>query len=122
MCGIVGESERLIDRLGEDLVYGTSSLGEFAGMKKVDFYIRVYQIVQAIPRGQVATYGQIAWILGKPQCSRRVGQALYHAPHDVNLPCHRVVNSKGGLVQHWAEQKDLLLREGVAFKNTVVWI
>ncbi|NPV91052.1 MAG: hypothetical protein HPY50_09805 [Firmicutes bacterium] len=42
---------------------------------------------------------------------------LYHAPHDVNLPCHRVVNSRGGLVPHWAEQKGLLLREEVAFKN-----
>ena len=114
---VAGESERLIDRLGGNLVYGASSLGEFAGMKRADFYTRVYQIVQAIPRGQVATYGQIAWILGKPQCSRRVGQALYHAPHEVNLPCHRVVNSRGRLVPHWAEQKDLLLREEVAFKN-----
>lgn len=87
-------------------------------MKREGFFTRVYQIVKEIPRGRVATYGQIALILGKPQCSRRVGQALYYAPDNENLPCHRVVNSKGRLAPHWAEQKDLLLREEIVFKNS----
>lgn len=92
-------------------------MGEIVGMKRADFYTRVYQVVQAIPRGRVATYGLIAGILGSPQCSRRVGQALYHAPYDANLPCHRVINSKGRLVPHGVEQKDLLLQEDIAFKQ-----
>ncbi|NPV91035.1 MAG: MGMT family protein [Firmicutes bacterium] len=87
-------------------------------MKRDEFFARVYQIVKEIPRGRVATYGQIAFILGRPQCSRRVGQAMHYAPDNAGLPCHRVVNSKGRLVPHWAEQKDLLLREGVVFKNS----
>jgi methylated-DNA-protein-cysteine methyltransferase-like protein len=87
-------------------------------MKKQDFYTRVYQIVKEIPRGRVTTYGQIALILGERQCSRRVGQALHHASNDLNLPCHRVVNSKGRLVPHWVEQKQLLLREEVTFRNS----
>lgn len=87
-------------------------------MKREEFFARVYQIVKAIPPGRVATYGQIALLLGEPQCSRRVGQALYYAPSNVDLPCHRVVNSKGRLVPHWTEQKDLLLKEKVAFKNS----
>ena len=87
-------------------------------MTRKEFYTRVYQIVKEIPRGKVATYGQIALMLGKPQCSRRVGQALHYAPDQADLPCHRVVNSKGGLVPHWVEQKDLLLKERVTFKNS----
>ncbi len=86
-------------------------------MKREEFYTRVYQIVKIIPPGKVATYGQIAWIMGSPRCSRRVGQALYHAPHDATLPCHRVVNSQGRLVPHWVEQKELLAREEASFKN-----
>lgn len=86
-------------------------------MEREDFYSRVYQIVKEIPWGRVSTYGQIALMLGKPRCPRRVGQALHHAPNDLNLPCYRVVNSQGRLVPHWAEQKDLLLREGIAFKS-----
>jgi methylated-DNA-protein-cysteine methyltransferase-like protein len=87
-------------------------------MKREEFFKRVYQVVKDIPRGRVATYGQIAWMLGEPQCSRRVGQALHYAPDDLNLPCHRMVNCNGRLVPHWAEQKDLLLSEGIAFKSS----
>lgn len=85
-------------------------------MKREDFYLSVYQIVKEIPLGKVSTYGQIALLLGKPQCSRLVGQALYHAPNSLSLPCHRVVNSQGRLVPDWSEQKTLLLSEGINFK------
>lgn len=59
------------------------------------FYREVYDIVKEIPEGRVVTYGQIAYLVGKPLCSRMVGQALFHVPEDLPLPCHRVVNSCG---------------------------
>ncbi|HEX2985924.1 MAG TPA: methylated-DNA--[protein]-cysteine S-methyltransferase [Caproiciproducens sp.] len=86
-------------------------------MKRQEFYERVYQIVSDIPRGRVATYGQIAFLLGMPQCSRQVGGALRHAPAFLNLPCHRVVNCKGRLVPGWDEQRSLLINEGVFFEE-----
>lgn len=86
-------------------------------MKREDFYLSVYEIVKEIPRGCVSTYGQIAALLGTPQCSRRVGQALSHVSEFPKIPCHRVVNSQGRLVPGWTKQRELLLREGVAFKE-----
>ena len=86
-------------------------------MKREDFYLKVYEIVKEIPKGTVATYGQLAFLLGTPQNSRRVGQALSHTPEFLKIPCHRVVNSKGGLVPGWIKQRDILLKEGITFKD-----
>ena len=47
----------------------------------------------AIPPGRVVTYGQIAYLVGRPQCSRMVGHAMHDVPDGMCLPCHRVVNS-----------------------------
>lgn len=49
-------------------------------MDRLQFYEEVYSIVREIPVGRVMTYGQIALLVGKPQCSRMVGQAMFHAP------------------------------------------
>ena len=76
---------------------------------------RVYEITARIPYGRVTTYGQIARLLGNPRLSRIVGCALNRAPAD--LPCHRVVNHAGRLAPGWAEQRDLLEREGVSLKD-----
>ena len=62
---------------------------------KADFYAEVYNIVKEIPEGNVVTYGQLAKLARRPQCSRMVGQAMFNAPRELNLPCHRVVNSPG---------------------------
>lgn len=86
-------------------------------MDKKLFYQEVYAIVKEIPTGRVMTYGQIANLIGKPQCSRMVGQAMFHAPAELSLPCHRVVNSQGRLVPCWDEQQKMLEKEGVAFKK-----
>lgn len=86
-------------------------------MERDSFYQEVYCIVKEIPAGKVMTYGQIAYLLRKSQCSRMVGQALFHAPEELHLPCHRVVNSYGRLVPSWPEQKNLLEVEGVCFKK-----
>lgn len=86
-------------------------------MDRIHFYEEVYSIVREIPYGKVFTYGEIARLIGKPQCSRMVGQALFHAPSKRHLPCHRVVNSQGRLVPNWQEQKKLLEKEGITFKS-----
>ena len=86
---------------------------------KADFYTEVYNIVKEIPEGNVVTYGQLAKLARRPQCSRMVGQAMFNAPRELNLPCHRVVNSQGRLAPNWTEQRELLEKEGIAFKERV---
>ena len=86
-------------------------------MKREDFYFRVYEIVKQIPEGSVTTYGAIARMLGQPQRSRMVGQAMHYASFFTEAPCHRVVNSQGRLVPHWDEQRSLLINEGVQLKE-----
>lgn len=83
-------------------------------MERTAFFLRVYEMVDAIPYGKVATYGQIAWMLGAPKRSRQVGQALRYAPP--GLPCHRVVNHCGRLAPNWPEQRVRLEAEGVCFQ------
>ena len=86
-------------------------------------FAEIYQIVQGIPVGKVATYGQVTMILGT-KGSRRVGQAL-HANKDRRVPCHRVVFADGSLAPGYAfggagEQKKKLLAEGVEFRGEKV--
>ncbi|RPF47251.1 methylated-DNA-protein-cysteine methyltransferase-like protein [Hydrogenoanaerobacterium saccharovorans] len=84
----------------------------------MNFYEKVYQIVQMIPAGRVASYGQIALMAGNPKASRAVGYALHVNPLPGVIPCHRVVNREGRLAPGFAfggqdEQKKLLEAEGV---------
>ena len=77
----------------------------------------IYEILSAvseIPEGRVATYGQIARLIGMPDHARRVGRAMASAPAE--LPCHRVVNSAGRTAPGWPQQRELLEKEGVRFK------
>lgn len=85
----------------------------------MSFYDEVYKVVKHIPCGKVATYGQIARILGSPKASRAVGYALHFNPQPIIIPCHRVVNRFGSLAPAFAfggidEQKKLLEKEGIA--------
>lgn len=78
----------------------------------------VCELVRQIPPGQVATYGQLARLLGNPRLSRAVGYAMHTAPEDV--PCHRVVNRFGGLCDAFSPggkqtHRLLLEMEGVTF-------
>lgn len=82
-----------------------------------EFCQQVYAIVQEIPAGQVTTYGDIARLLGMPQCSRLVGRALKEVPRELDLPCHRVVNAAGRTVPGWEEQRTQLLMEGITFRK-----
>jgi methylated-DNA-protein-cysteine methyltransferase related protein len=97
-------------------------LGEVSLMKKAEFFNCVYEIVAQIPMGKVMTYGQIAMMLGSPYYARRVGQAMYNTPKYLDLPCHRVINSKGELAPVYVfggegRQRKMLEKEGIVFKG-----
>ncbi len=59
------------------------------------FFERVYEVVRRIPRGRVATYGQVAALLGSPRSARSVGWALHALPACADVPWQRVINSDG---------------------------
>ena len=86
---------------------------------------QVYEFVKSIPRGKVATYGQIALHLGNRNFARAVGNILHGNPDPEHIPCHRVVNAQGQLSRSYAfgcidAQRRLLVSEGVVFKNEQV--
>ena len=63
---------------------------------------RIYEAVKKIPRGKVATYGQVAELAGDKKMARAVGNALHKNPDPDNIPCYRVVNAKGELAGKFA--------------------
>lgn len=84
----------------------------------MNFFEEVYEVVKSIPKGKVATYGQIAKLLDAPRSSRAVGYALHVNPTPIVIPCHRVVNRFGALAPAFAfggreVQAELLAKEGV---------
>ena len=86
---------------------------------------QVYEFVKSIPRGKVATYGQIALYLGNRNFARVVGNILHGNPDPEHIPCHRVVNAQGKLSRSYTfggieAQRCLLESEGVVFKNNQV--
>lgn len=79
---------------------------------------RIYEAVKKIPRGRVATYGQVAEMAGNKHMARAVGNALHRNPDPENIPCYRVVNSKGELAGEFAfggagEQAKLLQADDI---------
>ena len=81
-----------------------------------DLVYEILSVVEEIPEGNVATYGQIARIIGRPKNSRLVGKVLSMSQFYGDYPCHRVVNHCGRTAPGWPEQAFLLAREGVEFK------
>lgn len=84
------------------------------------FFERVYDTVSCIPCGLVATYGQVARLVGEPRKARFVGYALHANPRPGEVPCHRVVFADGRLAAGFAfggpdAQRALLTDEGVTF-------
>lgn len=77
-----------------------------------EWYEAIFEVVLEIPEGKVATYGQIASLLGL-STPRIVGRALKFAGREI--PCHRVVNHQGRTAPGFMEQRILLEREGVSF-------
>ena len=87
-----------------------------------NYFQQVYEVVEQIPVGKIATYGQIATILGNPRNARMVGFAMRAAPSQMKLPCHRVVNKKGALSPSYVfgdktVQRVMLEMEGITFNN-----
>lgn len=79
---------------------------------------KIYECVKQIPRGKVATYGQIALLAGNPRWARTVGYALHVNPDPSTIKCHRVVNREGMVSEAFAfggknMQAALLREEGV---------
>lgn len=89
------------------------------------FTERIYALARGIPKGKVATYGQLALLAGNPGAARAVGSAMRCNPDIPKTPCHRVVASDGSLTGYSAGQgiatkRKMLIDEGVSFKGTKV--
>lgn len=82
-----------------------------------DLIYEILSVVEEIPEGRVATYGQIARLIGRDKNARLVGKVLSMAEFYGKYPCHRVVNHAGRLVPGWQEQALLLKEEGVLLKD-----
>ena len=82
-----------------------------------DVIYAILSVVEEIPEGKVATYGQIARLIGRDKNSRLVGKVLSMAEYYGDYPCHRVVNHAGRLVPGWLEQRLLLEAEQVVMKD-----
>ncbi|MDU1912175.1 MGMT family protein [Fusobacterium sp.] len=82
-----------------------------------DLIYEILSVVDEIPEGRVATYGQIAKLIGRDKNSRLVGKVLSMAKYYGEYPCHRVVNHAGRLVPRWGSQGFLLQKEGIVLKN-----
>ena len=77
----------------------------------------ILAVVDEIPEGRVASYGQIAALIGREKNSRLVGRVLSQAELYGDYPCHRVVNHAGRLAPGFIDQRMLLEQEGVVFKE-----
>lgn len=89
------------------------------------FKDKVYKLTVKIPKGKVATYGQIAKLAGRPKAARAVGQFMKNNPDLPKIPCHRVVSSDGSLrgysgIGGISAKKRMLISEGVVFKDGIV--
>lgn len=81
---------------------------------------RIHEVVSRIPRGRVATYGQIARLAGIARQPRLVGYALHALPAGTSVPWQRVVNAQGGISTSGGPdsvQRKLLEREGIRFDS-----
>ena len=86
-------------------------------------YARIYAVVRRIPRGRVATYGQVARLADLPGQARQVGYALHALPDDQDVPWQRVINAQGRVSPRgepeWEDvQRQMLEREGVRFDDS----
>lgn len=108
---------RALDYAATTNLIAGSRMGE---SNRDGFFERVYQMVEQVPQGMVATYGQIAKLIGEPRRARYVGYALHVNPRPGIIPCHRIVFADGRLAAGFAfggpqAQRDLLETEGVRF-------
>ena len=92
---------------------------------KSEIDLRIWQVIALIPKGKVASYGDIANHAGLPGAARRVGYALRHLPQGTKIPWHRVINSQGrislpaGSAAQYT-QRERLEVEGILFRGNKV--
>jgi O-6-methylguanine DNA methyltransferase len=103
--------EQIFDRIDESYARITDSPSR-----------RIYEAVKKIPKGKVATYGQVAELAGDRKMARAVGNALHKNPDPDGIPCYRVVNAKGELAGEFAfggagAQARLLEADGIEVRN-----
>ncbi len=101
-----------------NLYCSTTVYINFKGDILGNVFERIYEVVKKIPKGNVATYGQVAFAAGNVHWARVVGYALHVNPDTDNIKCHRVVNRDGRISPAFAfggenMQKKLLESEGV---------
>lgn len=89
------------------------------------FTDKIYVLTKEIPKGKVATYGQLARLAGSPHAARAVGMCMKTNPNAPIVPCHRVVSHNGSLTGYSAgngvsTKMKMLLEEGVKFKGNRV--
>lgn len=94
-------------------------------MDNNDREIRLYTVIQGIPVGKVATYGQIASLAGLPGAARLVGKILSGLPADTSLPWHRVINAAGKISMpedsdSFNEQKKRLTTENIILTGSQI--
>ena len=85
--------------------------------QKSNTFTQIYDIVRQIPYGKVATYGQIARLIGRPKNARLVGRVLSQAERYGDYPCHRVVDHSGRLVPGWDALAALRACAGVPLRD-----
>ena len=85
--------------------------------KEEDLAYMILSVVEEIPAGRVASYGQRARLIGRERNARLVGRVLSRSEFYGDYPCHRVVNHKGRTAPGWREQRSLLEAEGVSFRD-----
>jgi len=100
---------------GESLSVSTGELYELITSTPTQ---RIYDVVKQIPKGKVASYGQVARLAGDKNMARAVGNALHKNPNPDSIPCYRVVNAKGELAGAFAfggenAQAKLLMQDGI---------
>ena len=86
-------------------------------MSSDDLAYEILAVVSEIPEGCVATYGQIARLIGQEHNARLVGRILSHASYYGDYPCYRDENHAGRLAPCWPGQRALLEAEGVTFRD-----
>jgi len=91
-------------------------------MNRSEKYQRFYTIIDRIPAGKVATYGQVATLAGFPGQARQVGYALHATPDDLEIPWQRVINAQGQISPRGNPigeevQRQMLAEEGICFNE-----
>ena len=112
---------RNVETEGKDITIQDRPCDENGELSRAE---RIWQVVVSVPKGYVASYGQIAKIAGLPGYARFVGTTLGKLPRDTRLPWHRVVNASLAIAPRGGgrmlEQKRRLRNEGVSFEGNRV--